>query len=184
LPELPDARRRRFTEAYSLGEDEARQLTSSREIAEYFEAVVEACGGDAHLAATWLMGEVSAALNRDGIELDACPVPAASIGALLRRIADGTLSGKLAKQVFEAMWAGEGEPDAIIDARGLRQVTDSDEIGRLVGKVIASNPDQVEQYRSGKTKVIGFLVGQVMKASSGKANPQQVNTLLRQRLDG
>ena len=184
LPELPDERRTRFEAELGLGSDEAAMLTASRELADYFESALAAAGGDARLVANWIMGELSAAMNRDGVEIEHVPVGPGALGALVARIGDGTLSGKLAKQVFEAMWSGEGEPDEIIDRRGLRQVTDTGALGRLVDEALAANPEQVEQYRAGKTKVIGFLVGQVMKASAGKANPQQVNALLRERLDG
>ncbi len=184
LPELPGERRARFEAELGLGAEEAALLTASRTLADYFERALEAAGGEARLVANWIMGELSAAMNRDGVEIDRSPVAAESLGALVARIGDGTLSGKLAKQVFEAMWTGEGEPDEIIERHGLRQVTDAGALERLVDEALAANPGQVEQYRAGKTKVIGFLVGQVMKASAGKANPQQVNALLRARLHG
>ena len=183
LPELPDAKRARFQEAWALSPYEAGVLTASRELADYFEAAVAASGGAAKLCANWVMGDLSGALNREGIEIEACPVSAPMLGAMVRRIADRTLSGKLAKEVFEAMWRGEGEADAIIDARGLRQVTDTGAIEGLVDQVLADNPGQVAQYRSGKPKLMGFFVGQVMKLSKGKANPQQVNELLQKKLD-
>ena len=139
-------------------------------------------------AANWVLSELLARLNRDGLEVAASPVRAASLGALIARIQDGTISGKIAKTVFEAMWAGEGEPDAIIAAKGLRQVADTGAIAALVDAALAANAGQVEQYRATpadkRQRMFGFFVGQVMKASQGKANPQQVNDLLRARLDG
>ena len=181
LPELPDAKRERFRASYGLTEYDASLLTASRELADYFEAAA-ATGGDAKLAANWVSGELAAALNRDGREIGGSPVSAQMLGGLIARIRDGTLSGKLAKQVFEAMWNGEGDADTVIAARGLQQLTDSGEIERIIDAIVAANPEQVAQYRSGKDKVFGFFVGQVMKASKGKANPQQVNELLKARL--
>jgi aspartyl-tRNA(Asn)/glutamyl-tRNA(Gln) amidotransferase subunit B len=187
LPELPVQKVQRFRTQFGLGAYDAAQLAASRELADYFE---EAAGvaGDAKTAANWVLSELLARLNRDGLEVTASPVPAASLGALIARIHDSTISGKIAKTVFEAMWAGEGEPDAIIDARGLRQVADSGAIAQLVDAALAANTGQVEQYRATpadkRQRMFGFFVGQVMKASQGKANPQQVNDLLRERLDG
>ncbi len=181
LPELPDAKRERFRTAYGHTEYDASLLTASRELADYFEAVA-AAGGDAKLAANWVNGELAAALNRDGREMTESPVSAEMLGGLITRIRDNTISGKLAKQVFEAMWNGEGDADAVIAARGLKQLTDSGEIERIIDAIVAANPEQAAQYRSGKDKVFGFFVGQVMKASKGKANPQQVNELLKARL--
>lgn len=182
LPELPDARAQRYREQYGLSAYDASVLTASREMAEYFETVTAAAAGQAKLAANWVMGELTARLNRDGIELAECPVSAESLGRLLCRIADRTISGKIAKTVFDAMWAGEGDPDEIIDRRGLKQVSDSGELERIIADVIARHPDQVAQYRAGKEKVFGFFVGQVMKATQGKANPALVNELLKVRL--
>ncbi|MCU0833709.1 MAG: Asp-tRNA(Asn)/Glu-tRNA(Gln) amidotransferase subunit GatB [Chromatiaceae bacterium] len=181
LPELPDAKRERFRTAYGHTEYDASLLTANRELADYFEAVA-AAGGDAKLAANWVNGELAAALNRDGREMTESPVSAEMLGGLITRIRDNTISGKLAKQVFEAMWNGEGDADAVIAARGLKQLTDSGEIERIIDAIVAANPEQAAQYRSGKDKVFGFFVGQVMKASKGKANPQQVNELLKARL--
>jgi aspartyl-tRNA(Asn)/glutamyl-tRNA(Gln) amidotransferase subunit B len=181
MPELPDARRRRFHETHGLSEYDAGQLTASRELADYYEATATGCG-DAKLAANWVMGDVSAALNRENREIGQSPVAAAALAGLLRRLKDGTVSGKIAKEVFAAMWAGEGEADAIIEARGLRQVTDTGAIAAIVDRVIAENPDEVAQLRGGKDKVMGFFVGKVMKASQGKANPAEVNRLLREKL--
>ncbi len=183
LPELPDARRHRLKEQYGLSEYDADVLTASRAMADYFEQALEACG-DAKLAANWVMGELSAALNRDSREIADSPVNAAMLGGMLARIKDNTISGKIAKQVFEAMWQGEGDADQVIEAKGLKQITDTGAIEKIVDEVIAANPGQAEQLRGGKDKLMGFFVGQVMKQSKGKANPQQVNELLRKKLLG
>jgi aspartyl-tRNA(Asn)/glutamyl-tRNA(Gln) amidotransferase subunit B len=181
LPELPDAKRERFHAQYGLSEYDASLLTGSRELADYFEAVAEETG-EPKLTANWVLGELAAALNRAGIEITASPVSASRLAGLIRRIKDGTISGKIAKQVFEHLWAGEGDSDAIIESQGLRQITDSGAIEPLIDAIIAANPEQVAQYRSGKDKVFGFFVGQVMKQSQGRANPQQVNALLKAKL--
>jgi aspartyl-tRNA(Asn)/glutamyl-tRNA(Gln) amidotransferase subunit B len=181
LPELPDVRRARFERDHGLSPYDAGLLTASRELADYFEAVAARCG-DAKLAANWINGELAAALNKAGLTIEASPLGSEGLAGLLARIADGTLSGKLAKQVFEAIWAGEGDADAVIEAKGLRQISDADTIEPLIDAIIAANPTQVEQYRAGKEKLFGFFVGQVMKETQGKANPQQVNEILRRRL--
>jgi len=183
LPELPDAMRARFRANYGLADYDANLLTASRALATYFEGVAIACG-DARLAANWIGGEVSAALNRAGLEIGDSPVSAAGLAGLLARIQDQTLTSKIAKQVFEAMWNGEGDADAIIAAKGLRQITDTGAIEALIDAIMAANPAQVDQYRAGKDKVFGFFVGQVMRASKGQANPDQVNELLRAKLAG
>jgi len=182
LPELPDAKRQRFATQYGLNEADAAALTGSRELADFYEATVATGGGDAKLAANWVIVELGGALNRTNLEIDASPVSAERLGDMLARITDQTLSGKMAKEVFDAMWAGEGDADTIIAARGLKQVTDSGALEALVDELIAANPKQVEQYRGGKTKLLGFFVGQAMKATQGQANPQQLNELLRTRL--
>jgi aspartyl-tRNA(Asn)/glutamyl-tRNA(Gln) amidotransferase subunit B len=146
--------------------------------------VVGELGGQPKLAANWVMGELSGALNRDNLEVGASPVPAAALGGLLVRIGDGTISGKLAKEVFEAMWAEGRSADEIIDARGLRQITDSGAIEQAIDAIMAANPNQLAEYRSGKDKLFGFFVGQVMKATQGKANPTQLNELLKRKLGG
>ena len=181
LPELPDAKRGRFMEQYGLGHYDAGLLTANRATADYFEAAL-AAGGDPKLAANWVAGELSGALNRDGVDIAQSPVDAAMLGGLLARIADNTISGKMAKQVFEAMWRGEGDADAIIEAQGLKQITDSGALEKIVDEVVTKNPGQAEQFKAGKGKLLGFFVGQVMKATQGKANPKQVNELLRKRL--
>lgn len=182
LPELPDEKIERFKKEYELSEYDAGSLVMSKEIAEYFEETVQCANGKAKLAANWILGELSAALNRDDIEITESPVTSSMLADLINRIDDGTISGKIAKEVFQAIWAGEGGVDDVIAAKGLKQITDSDEIEVLVKQVIDNNPGQVEQYKSGKEKVFGFFVGQVMKLSNGKANPRQVNQLLKDRL--
>jgi aspartyl-tRNA(Asn)/glutamyl-tRNA(Gln) amidotransferase subunit B len=182
LPELPDAKRDRFTRDYALSAYDAGVLTSSREMADYYEAAVTAAQADPKLVANWVIVEVSAYLNKENRDITASPVSAAQLAGLLRRIADDTISGKIAKEVFEAMWSGEGEADAIIEKKGLKQITDTGAIEQIIDDVLAKNPKQLEQYRSGQDKLFGFFVGQVMKATQGKANPAQVNDLLKQKL--
>jgi aspartyl-tRNA(Asn)/glutamyl-tRNA(Gln) amidotransferase subunit B len=184
LPELPAAKRQRFCAEYGLSEYDADVLTTSRELADYFERVVASSGGDPKLAANWVMGELSGALNKAGLDIGASRVSSAALADLLRRIADNTISGKIAKEVFEAMWEGEGAADDIIAARGLTQITDSSAIEQIIDEVMTRFPDQLGQFRDGKDKLFGFFVGQVMKATSGKANPAQVNELLRRKLAG
>jgi len=185
MPELPDVRRARFESEYSLPAYDANVLTSSRTNADFFETVAKACG-DAKLAANWVMGEFAAALNKADLESEQSPVNADALAGLLSRITDNTISGKIAKQVFEAMWAGEGSADEVIEAKGLKQITDTGAIEALVDEVLAANPEQVENYKNAepdkRPKMIGFFVGQIMKKSQGKANPQQVNQLLADKL--
>ena len=184
LPELPDAKRERFVAEYRLRNEDAGILTMSLALADYFEAAVAAAAAKPGLVANWVIGELSAALNRDGIDIEASRVPPAGLAALVDRIADDTISGKIAKEVFDAMWAGEGSADRIIEAKGLRQITDAAELEGVVDAVIAQNPSQAAEYRAGKEKLIGYFVGQVMKATGGKANPAQVNALLKNKLTG
>jgi aspartyl-tRNA(Asn)/glutamyl-tRNA(Gln) amidotransferase subunit B len=183
LPELPDARRERFSAGYGLSAYDAGVLTASRELADYFEDVVEAAGGQGKLSANWVMGELSGALNKAGLDIAESPLSAKDLGGLLLRIEDGTISGKIAKQVFEAMWNGDGTADAIIEQQGLTQISDSSAIESVIREVLDNSPKQIEQYRGGQQKVFGYFVGQVMKATQGKANPKQVNELLRKKLD-
>ncbi|HMM78031.1 MAG TPA: Asp-tRNA(Asn)/Glu-tRNA(Gln) amidotransferase subunit GatB [Gammaproteobacteria bacterium] len=183
MPELPWARRARYVADHALPAADAEALTQDRAVADYFEALV-AAAGDARAASNWLTGEVFAALNRAGSSIEACTVTPAALGELIMRVRDGTISNSMAKQVFEAMWNGEGSADAIIEARGLKQLSDTGALAAIVDEIVAANPQQVEQYRAGKDKVFGFFVGQVMKKSQGKANPQQVNDLLRRKLSG
>jgi aspartyl-tRNA(Asn)/glutamyl-tRNA(Gln) amidotransferase subunit B len=182
LPELPDAKRERFMRDYALPAYDAQVLTAERALADYFEAVAGQTKAAPKVAANWVMGELTGALNREGLEVGAARVAAPALASLLDKIAAGTISGKIAKEIFEALWGGEGSVDEIIDKRGLTQISDSASIDKLVADVIAANPAQVEQLRAGKQQVLGFLVGQVMKASRGKANPQQVNAALRKQL--
>jgi len=185
LPELPVAKRHRFTQQYSLSAYDAGVLADSRELADYYEAVAAACG-DAKIAANWVQVELLGQLNRSDTSLADSPVDAVALGGLIARILDDTISGKIAKQVFEAMWAGEGSADDVIAAKGLKQVSDTGAIEAMVDEVIASNTAQVEQYRAAdegkRRKLLGFFVGQVMKASRGQANPQMVNELLAKKL--
>jgi aspartyl-tRNA(Asn)/glutamyl-tRNA(Gln) amidotransferase subunit B len=186
MPELPASLRARFVSDYGLAPVDAANLTSSRELAEYFEQTTRALpAGQAKLAANWVMGEVSAVLNREEKDISASPVTSAMLAALLTRIVDGTISNKIARDVFAAMWAGEhgGQPDAIIEAKGLKQISDSGAIEGMIDSVLADNPAIVAEYRAGKQKAFNSLVGQIMKAAKGKANPQQVNDLLKAKLD-
>ena len=183
LPELPDEKRDRFISEYGLPVYDANVLTASRELADYYEATVAAAGGAPKVGANWVMSELGGVLNAQGLDISDSPVSAQALGGLIQRIQDQTISGKIAKQVFEAMVAGEGDADGVIEAKGLKQITDTGEIERMIDEVVDANPGQVEQYRAGKDKVLGWFVGQVMKASRGKANPEQVNQLLRQKLD-
>jgi aspartyl-tRNA(Asn)/glutamyl-tRNA(Gln) amidotransferase subunit B len=185
MPELPADKRARFETQYGLSAYDAAQLTTSRGMADYFESVAHALpDGQAKQAANWVMGELAAALNRDELDIGRSPVPAPALAALIARILDGTISNKIARDVFAGMWAGEqqGQPDAIIEARGLKQISDSGAIGAMIDEVLAAHPAVVEEYRAGKQKAFNSLVGQIMKAAKGKANPQQVNELLKQKL--
>ncbi len=184
MPELPDATRERFARQYALPAYDAGVLTASRAAADYFEALVKAAGVDAKLCANWQAGALNAALNEADLPVSESKVGPAPLAGLLKRIADGTLSGKMAKEVFDAMWAGEGGADEIIEKRGLRQISDSALIEKLVDDVLASNAKQVQDYRAGKEKAFNSLVGQVMKATKGKADPEQVNRVLRRKLSG
>jgi aspartyl-tRNA(Asn)/glutamyl-tRNA(Gln) amidotransferase subunit B len=183
LPELPDAKAARFVREHGLSEYDAGVLTASRDMADFYERVA-ASTREPKLAANWVMGELSGFLNRDGLEIAESPVGADALAGLLARIVDGTISGKIAKDVFEAMWSGRAEADSIIAAKGLRQITDTGAIERAIADVMTANPAQLADYRSGKDKLFGFFVGQVMKATGGKANPAQVNELLKRMLAG
>jgi aspartyl-tRNA(Asn)/glutamyl-tRNA(Gln) amidotransferase subunit B len=184
LPELPDQKAARFASQYGLSAYDAGVLTASRELASYYEEVAKLVPGEPKLAANWVMGELAAALNKEGLEIGSGRLPAARLAGLLKRIADQTISGKIAKEVFEAMWASGAEADAIIESKGLKQITDSSAIERAIEEVMAKNPGQLADYRSGKDKLFGFFVGQVMKATGGKANPGQLNELLKKKLHG
>ncbi len=183
LPELPEQKKQRYIDELGLSDYNAELLTANRDTAVYFENAYAV--GDATVAAqlaNWILGDLTGALNKAAIDIVDSPIPPTSLAQLVARIADDTISGKIAKQVFESMWQGEGGADEIIEARGLRQITDSGAIESLIDEVIAANPEQVEQFRAGKDKVLGFFVGQVMKQSRGKANPGQVNQILRDKL--
>ena len=180
LPELPAARRERFMATLDVRAEDATVLTSQRALADFFEACASSVSPQ--LAANWITGTLLGALNKAALEVARSPVAAPEFAGLLQRIEDKTISGNLAKKVFEAMWAGEGSADEIIEAQGLKQITASAAIGKIVADVLAASPEQVQQFRDGKEKVIGYLVGQVMQASRGKANPGQVNSLLREKL--
>ena len=181
MPELPDARSRRFRTELGLGEYDAGWLTSDPDVADYFEAAAEA-GNDAKLAANWITGELAKHLNREGLAIGDAPVAAKDLGALIRRINDGTLSGKTAKTLFDALWRGEGGVDEIIEARGLRQISDSAALAAVIAEIVADHPAQAEQFRAGKQKVLGFFVGKVMQATRGKADPKQANELIVEAL--
>jgi aspartyl-tRNA(Asn)/glutamyl-tRNA(Gln) amidotransferase subunit B len=181
----PAMRKAQYLNEHGLTPYDAALLTQSRETAAYFDAVVSAVGAaHAKTCANWVTGELAGALNRAGLDIGQSPVSAARLAALVLRVIDGTLSSKMAKEVFEAVWNGEGEPDAIIDKRGLKQISDGGAIEKLVDDVLAGNAKQVEDYRAGKDKAFNSLVGQVMKASRGKANPAQVNEILKKKLGG
>jgi aspartyl-tRNA(Asn)/glutamyl-tRNA(Gln) amidotransferase subunit B len=194
LPELPQAKQARYVNDLGLSAYDANILTASREMADYFEAALEsltpspspACGRgeQAKMCANWIIGEVSAQLNRDSLDMTQCPITAQQLGGILTRIADGTISNSGAKEVFRTMWAEGGEADAIIETKGLKQVSDSGAIEALVDEIIAANADKVAEYRSGKDKLFGFFVGLAMKASKGKANPAQLNDILKKKLEG
>jgi aspartyl-tRNA(Asn)/glutamyl-tRNA(Gln) amidotransferase subunit B len=182
LPELPEAKRARFEKDFALSPYDARTLTSSRELAAYYEAVVKASGAEPKLCANWVATDLLGALNKAGKDIDTSPVGADALAGLLKRIADKTISGKIAKEVFEAMLAGEGDADGIIKARGLVQITDESAIVKAIEEIMAKNPGQLAEYRAGKDKLFGFFVGQVMKATQGKANPDALNRLLKEKL--
>jgi len=184
LPELPQAKRDRFIKDMDLSPYDASVLTSSRELADFFEQALAASDTkDAKQCANWIITTLLGALNKAGLEIDDSPISAAQLGGLLARISDNTISGKIAKKVFEALWNGEGkDADSVIADKGLKQVTDSGAIEALIDDVIANNPDQLAEYRAGKEQLLGFFVGQVMQASRGKANPAQVNQLLKAKL--
>jgi aspartyl-tRNA(Asn)/glutamyl-tRNA(Gln) amidotransferase subunit B len=185
LPELPDEKAARFARDWGLSGYDAGVLSASRELGGYFEAVVDALGSEhAKLAANWVMGELSMALNKDGVEITHSKVSPEQLSGLLRRIVDETISGKMGKEVFETMWSAGQSADVIIESKGLKQITDSGAIEGMIDSVMAANPKQLADYRSGKDKLFGFFVGQVMKATGGKANPAQLNDLLKKKLGG
>jgi len=182
LPELPDEKAARYIRDYELSAYDAGVLTASREMAGFYETVVRKLGGQPKLAANWVMGDLSGALNKAGLEIGETRIDADQLAGLLARIVDNTISGKIAKEVFEAMWTEGAAADAIIEAKGLKQITDTSAIEKAIDDVMATNPGQLAEYRSGKDKLFGFFIGQVMKATGGKANPAQLNELLNQKL--
>ena len=182
MPELPDAKQARFMDEYGLKSDDAAILTASRTLADVYEGVVKATDATAQVAANWVIGDLGAALNRDGLDISDSKISSNELAGLVDRIHDDTISGKIAKQVFEAMWDGEGSADDVIESKGLKQITDSGAIELVVDKVIADNLDQVAEYKAGKDKLIGFFVGKVMQETKGQANPGQVNQILRDKL--
>jgi aspartyl-tRNA(Asn)/glutamyl-tRNA(Gln) amidotransferase subunit B len=184
LPELPDEKAARFASAFGLSAYDAAVLTASREMGDFFEAVVRQIPQDPKLVANWVMGELSAALNRDAVDIGQSRLNAARLAGLLNRIADGTISGKIAKEVFEAMWAGGADADSVIAEKGLKQISDPAAIERAIDAVMAKSPAQLADFRAGKDKLFGYFVGQVMKATGGKANPAQLNELLKKKLAG
>ncbi len=183
LPELPDDKKQRFMQQYGLSLYDASTLIGSRELADYFEETLKASGGEAKLCANWVIGDLTGLLNKHNLEIGDSKISATQLAGMLRRLSDKTITGKIAKTVFEAMWKGEGDADSIIEKRGLKPITDSGAIEQLIDEIIAKNPKQVADYRAGKDKLFGFFVGQVMKASKGKANPAQVNELLKTKLN-
>jgi aspartyl-tRNA(Asn)/glutamyl-tRNA(Gln) amidotransferase subunit B len=184
LPELPHDKQARYVNDLGLSAYDASVLTSSREMANFFEAALGDAVAQAKICANWIIGEVSAQLNRDGLDMAQCPITAQQLGGMLARIADGTISNSGAKEVFRTMWAEGGDADAIIEAKGLKQVSDAGAIEKIVDEILAANADKVAEYRSGKDKLFGFFVGQAMKASKGQANPAQLNEVLKQKLAG
>ncbi len=182
LPELPEAKKARFKTDYRLNDEAATILTSSRDLANYFETVVKIADCDSVLCANWVNGELSAALNRAELDITQSPINAERFAGLVLRISDDTISGKIAKQVFEFMWNGTETADEIIEAKGLKQITDTGAIEKAVDEILAANPKQVEQYRGGNEKMLGFFVGQIMKAMQGKGNPAEINKILKAKL--
>ncbi|MSQ59289.1 MAG: Asp-tRNA(Asn)/Glu-tRNA(Gln) amidotransferase subunit GatB [Betaproteobacteria bacterium] len=184
LPELPQAMRVRFVRELGLSEYDAGILTTSQELAHYFEATLAHVPSQAKLCANWIMVDLLGRLNREGLEVDRSPIRARHLAGLVKRIADGTVSGKMAKEIFEALWQGEGDTEQIIEARGLKQISGNSELESMVDAIIAANPAQVAEYRAGKEKAFNFFVGQAMKASQGKANPGQLSQILKKKLQG
>ena len=182
MPELPDQKKRRLMQDYALNDYDAEVLSASRQLADYYERVVSVSNCEPKLCANWVTGDLAAVLNKSGAEITESRVQADDLAGLIKRIADNTISGKIAKQVFEAMYSGEGSVDEIIERKGLKQITDSTAIEAIIDQIIAESPQQVEQYRAGKDKLFGYFVGKVMKQTKGKANPAQVNQILKSKL--
>lgn len=183
LPELPREKQQRFITQYELSGYDAAILSSQQELAHYYETVVQLTPeGSAKLAANWVIGDLLGALNKANLDISSCPIKPGQLAVIINRICDDTISGKIAKSVFEAVWENGGDPDQIIERQGLKQITDDSAIETIIDEIIAGHPQQVEQYRAGKEQLFGFFVGQIMKATQGKANPQQVNALLKKKL--
>jgi len=184
LPELPAAKFQRYTTELGIAEAEARALIADKATASFFESVIAMDACQPKLAANWIIGELFARLNKDGVDIESSPVSATEFAGLLQRLDDNTISGKLGKQVLDAMWQGEGSADDVIKAKGLQQITDINAIEALIDDVLNANPSQVAEFRAGKEKLMGFFVGSVMKASGGKVNPAQLNEVLQKKLRG
>ena len=182
MPEMPTQKKIRFVSEFNLSEYDADLLAADKDLANFFEAVVKVSNSP-KLSANWIMGELSAELNNENLSINESKITSNQLGQLILRIEDGTISGKIAKEIFEKLWSSDNQVDEIIQGEGLEQVTDDKEIETMIDKVINNNPEQLEQYRSGKDRLFGFFVGQVMKASQGKANPKQVNDILRKKLE-
>ena len=182
MPELPEEKKNRFTQDYKLSEYDSGLLSADKDLADFFEEAVK-ISNSSKLTANWIMGEFLAELNKDNLPISDSKVSAKQLGTLISRIEDSTISGKIAKDVFEKMWESSKGPDQIIAEQGLEQVTDDKEIESMIDEVIKNNPEQLQQYQSGKDRLFGFFVGQVMKASQGKANPKQVNDILKSKLE-
>jgi len=181
LPELPSEKKNRFISEFGLSDYDAENLTAQKSISDYYEAILND-GAEAKIAANWVMGELSAALNKNQIDVKDSPISANELSELIKRISDDTISGKIAKDVFKAMWEGNGRADDIIESQGLRQLTDIGAIEDIIDGIIANNSEQVQQFKAGNTKLLGYFVGQVMKETQGKANPKQVNQILNDKL--
>ncbi len=182
LPELPSAKKDRFVESYKLKSTDAEVLTSSKQLADFYEEVKQLTEIDAQIVANWIIGDYTAALNKDDLDIVDSKISATDLAGLLNKIADQTISGKIAKEVFDAMWKGEGSAEEIIERKGLVQITDDSEIENIVNQVIENNPSQVKEYLGGKSQLLGYFVGQIMKETKGKANPQKVNEILKRKL--
>ena len=182
LPELPSAKKERFINTYNLRSNDAEVLTASKQLADFYEEVKHLTEIDAQIVANWIIGDYTAALNKDDLDIVGSKISASDLAGLLNKIADQTISGKIAKEVFESMWRGEGSAEEIIEKKGLVQITDDSEIENIVNQVIENNPSQVKDYLDGKSQLLGYFVGQIMKETKGKANPQKVNEILRRKL--
>ncbi len=182
LPELPSVKKERFIDSYNLKSTDAEVLTASKQLADFYEAVEKIANTESQITANWVIGDYTAALNRDDLEIKDAKLSADDLAGLLNKIADQTISGKIAKEVFESMWRGDGSAEEIIEKKGLVQITDDNEIENIVNQVMEKNPSQVKDYLGGKGQLLGYFVGQVMKETKGKANPKKVNDILKKKL--